>query len=83
MRERLITMRSYHHLRLLLSTLRYLTPAQVWYRGRRIIVRRWWAAAGKRPPQPKNLQLAHHRSLYAGLCEITAPGPWKDGVIQA
>jgi uncharacterized heparinase superfamily protein len=61
-------------LRLLFWTVRYLTPAQVLTRCRRVIRQRWWRLMGSRAAHPTDWRPAHHEALFAGLAEMVATG---------
>ncbi len=76
-------MRPQHRLRLLFWTLRYLTPGQVWWRGRRMMRRRWWRLRDRQAPLPTHWHLARPCSLYSGLSAVTEPGPWAAEVAVA
>src|ERR1044072_2972840 len=54
-------------LRLLFSTLRYLTMEQILSRGKRIVRRRIWKLTGRQVGHPTGWQLAPHLPLYEGL----------------
>lgn len=70
-------------LKLLLWTIRYLKPAQLWYRCQRTL-RSWvWQRSGRKAPQPKHWQIASLTPLYVRLSEITSEGPWADKVSDA
>src|SRR5437660_5908679 len=65
---------------LLCSTTRHLTPAQMYYRARRMARRQWWKVGDKRAPQPSNCALAAHRPLYSGLTQVNETGSWANEV---
>jgi uncharacterized heparinase superfamily protein len=72
-----------NQLLLLLRTARYLTPAQVWFRGRRIVKLRWRKLRGKRAPQPAGLRLATHAPLYVGLWDAVRGEELNDAIAAA
>src|SRR2546423_1886887 len=52
---------------LLCSTTRHLTPAQMYYRARRMARRQWWKVGDRRAPQGSDCGVAAHRPLYSGF----------------
>ena len=55
---------------LVFHTARYLTLAQIGFRGRRVIRRRWRQIRGRQAPRATGWKLAPHHALLAGLPEI-------------
>ena len=73
----------FQRLRLLFSTMRYLTWAQMASRMKRVVRRRAWRLMGKRAPQPTDWQMAPHHPLYAGLPELARPGVSGEAITAA
>jgi uncharacterized heparinase superfamily protein len=63
-------MKSLSELRMLFWTARYLTPAQVGHRGKRMARLRWRQVTGRRAPHQSQYRLASPSPLYAGLAEV-------------
>lgn len=63
--------------------MRYLSPAQMWYRGVRIVLRRWWRLTLKPIPSPTVWIDKVTVPLYKGLVDCASPGPWADEVQDA
>jgi hypothetical protein len=61
-------------------TLRYLKPAQIWYRALRILRKRCWQISGRQIPQPFCRYSYRGLSYYPGLADIRHPGPWSNSV---
>lgn len=76
-------MDSLRQLLLLLRTARYLTLAQIGFRGQRLIKRRWRRFRGRQAPQPVGWRLATHVPLYAGLREVGNSAAMKEAVAAA
>lgn len=65
---------------LYIHTLRYLKPAQIWYRMRRLIRRRWWQISGRQAPQSNYEYSFRGVFLYPGLFDIGSQGTWSESV---
>ena len=68
---------SLSRLQLLLWTIRYLRPRQVWSRTRRNLRRAWWSARRRRPPGVTGWNFIDSHALYAGLPDVLRHGPWQ------
>ncbi|HEX3083080.1 MAG TPA: alginate lyase family protein [Pyrinomonadaceae bacterium] len=63
-----------------LSTLRYLTAAQIWHRGRRTVRQRWWRLTARQSPQSAPAKLLSYQPLYSGLDNLNDKGAWTDEI---
>jgi uncharacterized heparinase superfamily protein len=70
-------MKSLSELRMLFWTARYLTPAQLGHRGKRMARLRWRQITGRRAPLHSHYDLAPTSPLYGGLREIAGPESLK------
>jgi uncharacterized heparinase superfamily protein len=75
-------MTPYRRIRLLVSTVRYLTVAQVWHRGLRLVRRRWRLVAKQRS-KTAEYEVAPYETLYLGLPQVKSNGPWSAEVASA
>ncbi|MCA9998627.1 MAG: hypothetical protein KDE56_22845, partial [Anaerolineales bacterium] len=71
------------HLQLYWHTLRYLTLTQMWYRGRRMVRRRWWQWRQKPLPHPTSWDLNKISLLYVGLNSLKQLPNWPDLTAEA
>ena len=62
---------------LLVATVRHLTPEQIYYRCHHEMVRTWWRIRRKKVSLPCQVEARSCQSLYSGLSDVKAPGPWK------
>ena len=76
-------MRYLRKLHLLFWTARYVTPAQIGHRTRRIIRQRWRQVIGREASQPAHWRVAAPHPLYIGLQDVRRDGPWAVDVRAA